>query len=158
MITAFTATQVREAERPLLDRGQGPELMARAAHGLYRVLVAELLRTRGRLYGARATAVVGKGNNGGDALFALAELAHRGVRVAAVLAAGTAHPEGLAAFTAAGGRVESALAPAEVVVDAVLGTGASGDYRAPFPRPDGLVVACDLPSGVDADSGLASDA
>ena len=157
MLTALTGTQVREAERPLLERGQGAELMARAAHGLYRVLVAELLRARGRLYGARAAAVVGKGNNGGDALFALAELASRGVRTAAVLTSGTAHAAGLAAFTAAGGRIETTLRAADVTVDAVLGTGASGDYRAPFPRPDGLVVACDLPSGVDADTGLASD-
>lgn len=157
MITALTGSQIREAERPLLDRGLGPELMARAAHGLYRVLVAELLRTRGRLYGARAAAVVGKGNNGGDALFALAELAGRGVRTTAVLAAGTAHPAGLAAFVAAGGRVERALPPADVTIDAVLGTGGSGDFRPPFERPRGLVAACDLPSGVDADTGLASE-
>lgn len=157
MITALTGSQIRDAERPLLDRGLGPELMARAAHGLYRVLVAELLRTRGRLYGARAAAVVGKGNNGGDALFALAELAGRGVRTTAVLAAGAAHPAGLAAFVAAGGRVERALPPADVTIDAVLGTGGSGDFRPPFERPPGLVVACDLPSGVDADTGLASE-
>ncbi|WP_422933856.1 NAD(P)H-hydrate dehydratase [Sinomonas sp. P47F7] len=156
MITALTGTQIREAERPLLERGRGPELMARAAHGLYRVLVAELLRTRGRLYGARAAAVVGKGNNGGDALFALAELAGRGVRTTAVLTSGVAHPGGLAAFTAAGGRVERALPPADVTIDAVLGTGASGDFTPPLPRPDGLVVACDLPSGLDADTGVAS--
>ncbi|WP_138414170.1 NAD(P)H-hydrate dehydratase [Sinomonas gamaensis] len=156
MITAFTGTEVREAERPLLAR-LGPELMARAAHGLYRVLVAELLRARGSLYGARVSAVVGKGNNGGDALFALAELARRGVRTTAVLASSTAHSDGLAAFLAAGGRIEKALEPAELVVDAVLGTGASGEYRAPFPRPEGLVVACDLPSGVDADTGMASE-
>ncbi|WP_334173386.1 NAD(P)H-hydrate dehydratase [Sinomonas sp.] len=156
MLTAFTGTQIREAERPLLERGLGAELMARAAHGLYRSLVAEVRRVRGGLYGARVAAVVGKGNNGGDALFALAELAARGVRTTAVLASGAAHPEGLAAFEAAGGRVEPSLGEADVVVDAVLGTGASGDYRAPFPRPGGLVVACDLPSGVDADSGTAS--
>ncbi|MEA5453407.1 NAD(P)H-hydrate dehydratase [Sinomonas sp. JGH33] len=156
MITAFTGSQIRDAERPLLDRGRGPELMSRAAHGLCRVLVSELLRTRGQLRGARAAAVVGKGNNGGDALFALAELASRGVRTTAVLASSSAHPHALAAFLARGGRVEPGLGAADVVVDAVLGTGASRDYRAPFARPDGLVVACDLPSGLDADSGLAS--
>lgn len=157
MITAFTGTQVREAERPLLQGGQGQELMARAAYGLYQVLVAELRRTRGGLYGARVSAVVGKGNNGGDALFALAALAARGVRTTAVPASGTAHTEGLAALLRAGGRVEKTLEPADIVVDAVLGTGATGDYRAPFARPEGLVVACDLPSGVNADSGAASD-
>lgn len=156
MLTAFTGSQIREAERPLLERGLGPELMARAAHGLYRSIAAELRRLRGGLYGARVAAVVGKGNNGGDALFALAELAGRGVRTTAVLTSGVAHPEGLAAFEAAGGRVERSLGEEDLVVDAVLGTGASGDYRAPFPRPEGIVVACDLPSGVDADWGTAS--
>ncbi|WP_138442304.1 NAD(P)H-hydrate dehydratase [Sinomonas susongensis] len=156
MLTAFTGSQIREAERPLLERGLGPELMARAAHGLYRSLVAEVRRLRGALYGGRVTAVVGKGNNGGDALFALAELAGRGVRTTAVLTSGAAHPAGLAAFEAAGGVVERTLGEADVVVDAVLGTGSSGDYRPPFPRPAATVVACDLPSGVDADSGSAS--
>ncbi|MDQ4501896.1 NAD(P)H-hydrate dehydratase [Sinomonas sp. ASV322] len=158
MITAFTGSQIRDAERPLLERGRGSELMSRAAHGLCRVLVSELFRSKGRLYGASATAVVGKGNNGGDALFALAELAARGVRTTAVLASSSAHPEALAAFVARGGRVETRLRAADIVVDAVLGTGASRDYRAPFERPAGLVVACDLPSGVDADTGFASDA
>ncbi|WP_077489871.1 bifunctional ADP-dependent NAD(P)H-hydrate dehydratase/NAD(P)H-hydrate epimerase [Sinomonas mesophila] len=155
MIEVFTGAQVRAAERPLLDAGAGPALMARAAHGLAGAVVRELKRTRGRVYGARVAAVVGKGNNGGDALFALAGLARRGVRTTAVLAAGSAHPEGLAAFGRAGGRVTEELEAAEVVVDAVLGTGFSGDYRPVLERPDALVVACDVPSGLDADTGEA---
>ncbi|GHG46376.1 bifunctional NAD(P)H-hydrate repair enzyme [Sinomonas cellulolyticus] len=102
--------------------------------------------------------VVGKGNNGGDALFALAEIARRGVRTTAVLTGGTAHPDGLAAFTAAGGRVTEELEPADVVIDAVLGTGFAGEFRPPLPRPAATVVACDLPSGVDADTGTAGAA
>lgn len=155
MTDAFTGTQVRAAEKPLLDAGRGPELMARAAHGLALAVVRLLQEERGRVGGASVAALVGKGNNGGDALFALAELARRGVRVTAVLAGGTAHAEGLAAFTAAGGRLTDRLEPADAVVDAVLGTGFSGDYAPPEPRPDALVVACDLPSGLDADTGAA---
>lgn len=157
MVSAYTGTQVRAAERPLLARGDGPALMARAAHGLALVILRELQRTGG-VYGRRVAAVVGKGNNGGDALFALAELARRGVRTTAVLAGHTCHVEGFAALEAAGGRVTEGLEPADVVVDAVLGTGFSGEFRPPLPRPSGRVVACDLPSGVDADTGAAGAA
>ncbi|BCT77081.1 bifunctional NAD(P)H-hydrate repair enzyme [Sinomonas cyclohexanicum] len=157
MVSAYTGSQVRAAEGPLLDRGEGPALMARAAHGLALAILRELQRAGG-VYGRRVAAVVGKGNNGGDALFALAELARRGVRTTAVLAGRTAHADGLAAFTAAGGRVTEGLEPADAVVDAVLGTGFSGEFRPPLPRPSGTVVACDLPSGVDADTGAAGAA
>jgi hydroxyethylthiazole kinase-like uncharacterized protein yjeF len=94
------------------------------------------------------------------------------MRTTAVLTADSAHPEALAAFERAGGRVhrltEAALAGlgaetarADVVIDAILGTGAKGGLRGPAAAlveslsggrlP--LVVACDVPSGVDADTG-----
>ena len=79
--------------------------MQRAAYGLANAVVREL-RARGeRLYGASVTVLAGKGNNGGDGLFAAAMLAGRGMRTTAVLTAGEAHPEGLAALEKAGGRV-----------------------------------------------------
>ncbi|MDQ0258693.1 hydroxyethylthiazole kinase-like uncharacterized protein yjeF [Sinomonas atrocyanea] len=155
MTEAFTGTQVRAAETPLLKAGRGPELMARAAHGLALAVVRLIQREGGRVAGARVAALVGKGNNGGDALFALAELARRGARTTAVLTGGRAHPAGLEAFARAGGRTTERLEAADLVVDAVLGTGFSGEYAPPFPRPDALVVACDLPSGLDADTGAA---
>ncbi|MCB5292816.1 NAD(P)H-hydrate epimerase [Arthrobacter sp. SO3] len=174
MISAYTGTQIREAEKPLLERGMGAVLMQRAAYGLANAVVRELRARGGRLYGASATVLAGKGNNGGDGLFAAALLAGRGMRTTAVLTAGEAHPEGLAAFHKAGGRVlrltpenvadaSAAAAASDVVIDAVLGTGAQGGLRGPAAaligelgraRP-GLVVACDIPSGVDADTGEA---
>lgn len=157
MLSAYSGTQVRAAEKPLLDRGDGPVLMARAAHGLALAVLRELARTGGA-YGRRVAGVVGKGNNGGDALYALAEVARRGVRTTAVLTGRTAHAGGVAAFTAAGGRIAEELEPADIVVDAVLGTGSSGDFMPPLPRPDTTVIACDLPSGVDADTGAAGEA
>ncbi|MDI3211520.1 NAD(P)H-hydrate epimerase [Arthrobacter sp. AL12] len=174
MISAYTGTQIREAEVPLLATGAGAVLMQRAAHGLANAVVREL-RARGeRLYGASVTVLAGKGNNGGDGLFAAAMLAARGMRTTAVLTAGDAHPEGLRAFEKAGGRVirlthgnvagaSAAAAASGVVLDAILGTGAQGGLRGPAAelietlgraRP-GLVVACDIPSGVDADTGEA---
>ncbi|MDR7157544.1 NAD(P)H-hydrate epimerase [Arthrobacter sp. BE255] len=174
MISAYTGTQVREAEQPLLDAGMGAVLMQRASHGLATAVVREL-RARGqRLYGAGVAVLAGKGNNGGDGLFAASFLAARGMRTTAVLTAGSAHPEALAAFERAGGRVHrltdsnsgelaAHVAGADVVIDAVLGTGARGGLRGAaaalvvaLSRSSlPLVVACDVPSGVDADTGAA---
>ncbi|MCU1533068.1 MAG: NAD(P)H-hydrate epimerase [Arthrobacter sp.] len=178
MISAYTGTQIREAENRFLetslDSGMGAVLMQRAAYGLANTVIREL-RSRGqRLYGSSVAVLAGKGNNGGDGLFAAALLARRGMRTTAVLSAGQAHEAALAAFTGVGGyavaltadnagELAAAAAGADVVLDAVLGTGAQGGLRGPAAafldqlqrfRP-GLVIACDIPSGVDADTGEA---
>ncbi|MDR6987696.1 hydroxyethylthiazole kinase-like uncharacterized protein yjeF [Paenarthrobacter nitroguajacolicus] len=171
MISAFTGQQIRDAEQPLLDSGGGAVLMQRAAYGLAQAVAREVKRRR-RLAGASVTVLTGKGNNGGDGLYAAALLARRGMRATAVLAAAEVHTEALAAFTAAGGRTvqldagnaeELAVLSAgdDVIVDALLGTGARGGLRGASAelvaslqelRPR-LVVACDLPSGLDASTG-----
>jgi hydroxyethylthiazole kinase-like uncharacterized protein yjeF len=171
MISAFTGQQIRDAEQSLLDSGEGAVLMQRAAYGLAQEVVREVKRRR-KLTGASVMVLTGKGNNGGDGLFAASMLARRGMRTTAVLASDAAHPEGLAAFEAAGGRVlhlnsgnpeELAVVAAgsDVVIDALLGTGARGGLRgAAAELVAGLqelgpacVVACDVPSGVDANTG-----
>ena len=174
MISAYTGTQVRVAEKPLLDSGTGAALMQRASYGLANAIVRELLGRGQRRYGASVTVLAGKGNNGGDGLFAAALLAGRGMRTMAVLTSGDAHAGGLAAFEKAGGRalrltaenvpeLSAAARYADIVIDAVLGTGARGGLSGPAAalirelersRPR-LVVACDIPSGVDADTGEA---
>ncbi|MDQ0211859.1 NAD(P)H-hydrate epimerase [Arthrobacter bambusae] len=172
MISAFTGTQIRAAEQPLLDAGEGAVLMQRAAYGLANAVVRELRAEGRRLYGSSITVLAGKGNNGGDGLYAAATLAGRGMRTTAVLTAGSAHPDALAAFRAAGGRVHVLdednaeelavlIAGDDVVIDAILGTGARGGLRGSAAEliaaleelKPGLVVACDVPSGVDADTG-----
>jgi hydroxyethylthiazole kinase-like uncharacterized protein yjeF len=172
MISAFTGTQIKAAEQPLLDTGEGAVLMQRAAYGLANAVVRELRSEGRRLYGSSVTVLAGKGNNGGDGLYAAAMLARRGMRTTAVVTAGSAHPDALAAFRAAGGRVhvlsddnaeELAVLVAgdDVVIDAILGTGAKGGLRGSAAEliaaleelKPGLVVACDVPSGVDADTG-----
>lgn len=178
MISAYTGTHIRGLEKRLLeasaDPGMGAVLMHRAAYGLANTVLRELQRRGRRPYGSSVTVLAGKGNNGGDGLYAAALLARRGLRTTAVLTAGEAHPAGLAAFRAAGGR-DTALtdgnagdlaadaARADVVIDAVLGTGAQGGLRGAAGTlieelqrsRHGLVVACDIPSGVDADTGEA---
>ncbi|WP_426996539.1 NAD(P)H-hydrate epimerase [Pseudarthrobacter sp. N5] len=175
MISAYTGTQMREAEEPFLASGMGDALMQRAAYGLANAVIRELQSRGKRLYGASIAVLAGKGNNGGDGLFAAALLARRGMRTTAVLTSGGAHAEALAAFERAGGRVclltdanatelAAEAAGADVVLDAILGTGASGGLRGPAAglvarlagqrtAGSGLVIACDVPSGVDPDTG-----
>jgi ADP-dependent NAD(P)H-hydrate dehydratase / NAD(P)H-hydrate epimerase len=163
MITAYSVADVRAAERRAMASRPDGELMQRAASALA-VVVADLLP---RVYGAGVVLLVGPGSNGGDALWAGARLARRGARVDAVLTSDAAHPEGLAGLVGAGGRVHqgdgsatrTALARAEVVVDGLLGIGGRPGI-AELPErlldavPDGaVVVAVDLPSGVDPDTG-----
>lgn len=163
-IRYLTADEVRDAERATGDLLTGGVLMRRAAHGVARVVVAELNRTGG-CYGRSVCLVVGAGDNGGDALFAGAELRRRGVRVDAVLLApDKAHAAGLAAFRAAGGRtVERPPDGPDVIVDGVVGLGGRGPLRTNAAEifaatgPETTVVAVDLPSGVDADTGEVHD-
>lgn len=164
MRNAYSVQTVRTAERELMDRLPDGVLMQRAATGLA-AACADLLRRRGRVYGARVVLLVGSGDNGGDALYAGARLARRGAGVSAVLlAAGRAHGGGLAALLSAGGRVVEdpfdVLAAADLVLDGITGIGGRGGLRpdaVPVARAargsDAVVVAVDLPSGVEADSG-----
>src|SRR5699024_10496454 len=125
----FTATQVRGAAAPCPEAGHGPALMRQAAGGLAHG-TRPLFQRRGPVYGRRAVGLIGKGNNGGDTLWALSLLADRGVSIAAVAINATAdqfHPEGLAAFQLAGGRLVSKIdAATDVVIDGVFGTGFHG--------------------------------
>ena len=158
MRAAHTVEQVREAEKALMARLPEGSLMQRAASGLgYAVL--DFL---GRAYGARVLLLIGSGDNGGDALYAGALLARRGVQVQALLLApDRAHRGGVAALRSAGGRtvtsIEAAHSP-DVVVDGIVGIGGSGGLREDAARvvealADVPVIAVDTPSGVDVDTG-----
>jgi ADP-dependent NAD(P)H-hydrate dehydratase / NAD(P)H-hydrate epimerase len=161
VIGAHPVRQVRAAEASLMATLPAGSLMQRAATGL----AARCARLLGGPYGARMALLVGGGDNGGDALFAGARLARRGARVEAVLARpDRAHVGGLTALRAAGGWVTDspvqAVARADLVIDGLLGIGGSGGLRDDAAElaklageRAGLVVAVDLPSGVDPDSG-----
>ncbi|MGW7429341.1 NAD(P)H-hydrate epimerase [Streptomyces sp. NPDC054861] len=162
MRTAYRVETVRAAEAELMSRLPDGALMHRAAAGLAAACVS--LLGRGRVYGARVVLLVGSGDNGGDALYAGARLARRGAGVTAVLLGARAHEGGLAALRAAGGRVAEdpfePLAVADLVLDGITGIGGRGGLRpdaVPVARAargsDAVVVAVDLPSGVDADTG-----
>src|SRR4051812_5870543 len=127
MRTAYTADQIRTAERALMARLPDGTLMDRAAAGLAAVCAGLL----GKVYGTRVLLLVGSGDNGGDALYAGARLAGRGARVEAVLAGAKTHEAGLEAFRRAGGTIAGpdALDRAELIVDGLVGIGATGALR-----------------------------
>lgn len=145
---------IRVAEAELMAQLPDGALMQRAATGLAAITARLIQDTFGRLPGVRLAVVAGSGNNGGDALFAAAQLARRGVQVDVVPTSGTLHPEGL---RAAGGRVRSPRR-ADVVLDAVVGIGGTGPLRpgaaAIRDAVDAeLTIAVDLPSGLEPDTG-----
>ncbi|MDQ1202242.1 NAD(P)H-hydrate dehydratase [Rhodococcus sp. SORGH_AS_0303] len=153
-----TADEVRAAEAPLLARLPEYAAMRRAAHGLATVVARELRARTGGVVGRRVLVLAGSGDNGGDALFAGAELRRRGVAVEALLLRpDRAHPAALAAFRAATGRVVTRAGDPDLVIDGIVGLSARGSLRPDAAAiVDGLtapVVTADLPSGVDPDTG-----
>jgi ADP-dependent NAD(P)H-hydrate dehydratase / NAD(P)H-hydrate epimerase len=153
VIQAWSTDAVYAAERALMATLDEGELMARAVEGLAGVAAARLEVSGGR----SVAALVGPGNNGADALYAVARLAEAGWNAVAVHH-DTVHDGARAAAEAAGVVLTtdpSGLGEADVVLDGILGIGA----RAGLPAwaagwlaalaETAHVIAVDLPSGQD---------
>lgn len=159
----YSVDAIRDAEAPLLASLPDGALMRRAAFGLATQIAAELTARTGGVAGRRVCAVVGSGDNGGDALWAATFLRRRGAAADAVLLnPERTHRKGLAAFCRAGGRVlgngECVSATTDLVIDGVVGISGSGPLRPAaaeaFAGAVGIpVVAVDIPSGIDAATG-----
>jgi NAD(P)H-hydrate epimerase len=91
----------------------------------------------GGTYGRRVVVLAGKGNNGNDGREAARRLRLRGVRVTV--------------FDATAPRSE--LPACDLVIDAAYGTGLRGSWSAPRPPAGAMVLAVDIPSGVDGLTG-----
>lgn len=164
----FDATGSRTVDTWAIDRQgiPGISLMVAAARAATRVI-------RGRFPGARRIAVVaGPGNNGGDG-FEVARRLHGDGRAVVIVRVTERDAEGDAATMLAGARaagvtiadrpdgvIDADLEGADLVVDALLGTGARGAPRGAAERAVAAIVACgvpvvalDVPSGVDASTG-----
>src|SRR3954451_22275748 len=161
----YTADEIREAEAPLLASLPDGGLMRRAAYGLATAILRELVLLTGGISGRRVCAIVGSGDNGGDALWAATFLRRRGAAATAVLLnPDRTHAKALAAFRKAGGRVVySVPATADLVIDGVVGISGTGPLRPAaaeiFAAVDAAgtrVVAVDIPSGVDVQTGAVS--
>lgn len=156
MIEAWGTQEVYAAETALMAALPEGGLMARAVAGLLAVTRARI-EERGA---ARVVGLVGTGNNGADALYALAHLAADGVPVAAV----TTERVHSGAYEAAvdagvvlvsGADAVRVVADADLVLDGVLGIGGRPevpDFARPWVEaiPEGAyVIAVDLPTGAD---------
>ncbi len=149
-------------------------LMARAADAVAAEAEAVLAERTGRIRGARVVVLAGSGNNGGDALLAGARLHYRGAEVTVVLVGSRSHDHGVGECQAAGAAVVdatasldpalAAVAGAALVIDGIVGVGARPGLRSPADAlvaaiPSGAaVLAVDVPSGLDVDSGAAAAA
>ena len=170
MIPVLTAAQTRELDRRTEERGVSIEaLMERAGDGVAR----GAREVAGGVYGRRVVAVCGKGNNGGDALVAARLLAGWGMRAAAVLLADPGDLSDLAGtnldrLDAAGvarhrwgtAPATRAVARADVLLDGLFGSGFSGVAEGAYAEAieamngaPGRVIAVDVPSGVEGDTG-----
>lgn len=158
-VPTFTAAQVRAAEAPLL--AAGVPLMRRAAAALAEVIAEQSPE--------RVLVLAGPGDNGGDALFAAADIAARGVPVDILRTSDRVHTEALQAAMDAGARSirldELDPSAYDVIVDGILGIGAQGALRGQgrdavtaLLSASAVVIAVDLPSGLDADTGAADEA
>ena len=169
MIRAYAVPTVRAVEDAAMAQVPEGELMARAARGLAKVARARLRE----LGGTRVVALVGAGNNGGDALYAVARLAKRGYAAAAVVPSqGPVHDGGIQACRKAGVLVvegagdgaawAAVIDEAEVVLDGITGIGGRPGLRDEAARwvsaipEDAWVIAVDLPSGADPEGRVAA--
>jgi len=160
-VPSLTSAQSREVDQLTAGRFAIPVSWLMEAAGWQ---VAR--QCRGRSY-----VVCGRGNNGGDGLAAARHL-HRWGRLAGLAcvdATALSDPaaEQARALRALGVEIagEPEFGNAEVVVDALLGTGLSrppggrvGDWRGAMNASGRRVVSVDVPSGLDADTGLAPGA
>ena len=158
----YSVDAIRDAEAPLLASLPDGALMRRAAFGLATEIIGELTARAGGVAGRRLCAIVGSGDNGGDALWAATFVRRRGAAADAVLLnPDRTHRKGLAAFRKAGGRIVESVAPAtDLVIDGVVGISGSGPLRPAaaevFAAVDAQgipVVAVDSPSGIDVATG-----
>lgn len=133
MIPILSSAAMRRADARAVAR-RGVDALVRDA-GLAIALVAR--DHLGSVYGARVAVLAGPGLNGADGRVAAEQLRRRGALVTIVNVAD--QPPALRGF--------------DLVIDAAFGLGCSRPYRAPHVPPTTIVVAADLPSGVNADTG-----
>lgn len=163
---------MREFDRRAVEEFGVPSivLMENAGRHVFEAVCGIL----GSLRGKRVAVVAGKGNNGGDGFVVARHLRDAGVQVTVLLLGSPSDVNGdaktnldILAKTGlpvksieSASEVKCALAQSHAVVDALFGTGLSGEIRGlaaeiiqtinESGRP---VAAVDIPSGLDADTG-----
>lgn len=163
-MTVFVVTAEQAAARDAAAIAAGipsMQLMRRAGLGAARAIGEHLAPDAG----GRAVVCCGPGNNGGDGWIVAAALAGAGMSVHVREAGEVRSADAVTARSEALAHVAlgAPLEPPDVVVDALLGTGARGALRGAIAelaayvddarRRGARVVALDLPTGVDATTG-----
>lgn len=138
MRPVLTRDEMRAADAAALAEVSHETLVRRAGTAVGLAALAML----GGTYGRRVVVVAGKGSNGADGRVAAQLLERRGARVTVLEASALGDGAGLPAC--------------DLVIDGAYGTGFRGTYVAPRVPEGALVLAIDIPSGVDADTGEAS--
>jgi len=153
----LTAANMRTVERAAIDAGSSVEtLMERAG--------AALAEAAYRFAGPLPSLILcGPGNNGGDGYVAARYLAERGVAVRVAALSGPKSAAAIAARAQWLGEVEPLTADtkgAPLLIDALFGTGLKRGLDdalclllSELTHEAVVAVACDVPSGVDADNG-----
>jgi NAD(P)H-hydrate epimerase len=176
MQPVFTATEMRALDARAIEtlKIPGPRLMENAGRGA----AALIAREWGPVRGKRILLLCGKGHNGGDGFVVARHLKAKGARIRVLVAGrrGEVRGDAVQALERWRGKVDEivddsgltvvsrALAEADLVVDALLGTGSAGPARGltaqiierlnkQAGRAGLPVVALDLPSGVGSDDG-----
>ena len=175
-----TAEQMQSIDRRCAEMGLPTEVLMENAG---QAVAGEVRRLLGNLAGQRILLLIGPGNNGGDGLVAARHLHDWGAAVTLYLC-GQRPPGDLNLKLVMERQIacidetrdegqaglHEALAPATAVVDAIFGTGKSrpltGNYvsvldivgDARTEKPDLRLIAVDLPSGLNADSGAVDPA
>ena len=173
----LTAAEMREVDRLTTERYGVPSLDLMENAG---ARVVEFLGERFRNLARRRIVVLcGKGNNGGDGFVVARRLRELGAKPEVFLFGAPGDVRGdaevnlkrwqearenlrIVGTPAAWAASKDALAPAEIVLDALLGTGLRGAVEGLMAvviedvnrlRPRSIVVAVDIPSGISSDTG-----
>jgi NAD(P)H-hydrate epimerase len=170
-----TATEMRLLEKRAVESGISlPDLMQNAG----KAVAEEISGIFEPISGKRVLVLIGPGNNGGDGLVAARQLKDAGALVDVYLVSPRDPNDSVLAESVKSGlspiessadvgfkRLIEFLAEADIVLDAVFGTGLTRPIQgapaavlalvaeARAERPEMAVVALDLPSGLDADTG-----
>lgn len=135
MRPVLSREEMRRVDEAALQALSLQELVERAGFAVARHAI-ELL---GGAYAKVVIVICGKGHNGDDGRVAARLLARRGAKVQLYEV----------------GHAPDVLPSCDLVIDAAFGTGFYGTYVAPRPPAGAKVLAIDIASGLDADSGVA---
>ena len=175
---ALTAQAMREADQKTIAWFGIPGFTLMESAG--RAALHALHETYGTLQGKRVVCLCGKGNNGGDGLvFARLAAAHAAEVHVILLGASADMTEDAAQNYSVLEKLAQhdehaqltlhpfesihhleTLSPADIIVDALLGTGVKNTLRAPYDRivnwvnqQNAFVLSMDIPTGLHADTG-----